>query len=154
MSTNNKIELSADTKSAILAIAAGVTIAIGGMTIHSNQLDKEREAKGQPYTLSNANAKIIDDSELAYKRLDYADNTAVLTKIAGNMPASAERTAFSAAVVEVVADNVITDDEYNKLEAAYNALDGMNKVNEVNEIVAKYVPDSNSATDNPTEKPL
>ena len=59
------------------------------------------------------------------------------------MPASDQRTAFSAAVIEVMADNVVTDDEYNKLEADYTDLKWMNEVNEVNEIVAKYVPETN-----------
>lgn len=156
MSTNNKTGLSADTKTTILAIATGVTIAVGGMTIYSNQLDKEREAKAQtqPSTLSDTDTKIIDDGNLAYKRRDYADNTAILIRRVTYMPASDQRTAFSAAVIEVMADNVVTDDEYNKLEADYNALKWMNEVNEINEAVAKYVPDSNSVTANPTEKPL
>lgn len=145
MSTNNKTGLSADAKTTILAIATGVTIAVGGMTIYSNQLDKEREAKvqAQPYTLSDTDAKIIEDAKLAYERRDYADNLAALTRRVTDMPASAERTAFSAAVIEVMADNVVTDDEYNKLEADYTDLKWMNEVNEINEIVAKYAPETN-----------
>lgn len=135
-------------KTTILSIGVGITIAIGAMTVYSQQLDKEHEAKIQAYTITDTNEKTQADYEaiyrLAYRRQGYADSVASSTKRVANLPASAERTAYSAAVVKAIADNVITDDEYDKLEADYHALEFKNKVDEVNQMVAKYVPETNT----------
>lgn len=136
------MSMNAQAKSTILGIATAITISVGAMTVYTQQSDKAHSEAMEEREQTNLRDFVSDIDELAYKRVGYTDDVDDWTTALIDMPASAERSAFSQAVVDATHDNVITDDEYMRLEEGFVALEGVNKARKVHELVAKYVPES------------
>ena len=149
------MSMNSQTKSTILGIATAITISVGVMTVYTQQSDKAHRAAVEQAGLEPSTTDYPDYS-LILKRQNYPDTVSELVTEAAKMPVSAERSTFSQAVIDVTADNVISDDEFNRLEMDFEELKAVNEAREVHELVAKYVPEPETAaaTTTKAEKPL
>lgn len=147
------MSMNSQTKSTILGIATAITISVGVMTVYTQQSDKAHRAAVEQGGLEPSTTDYPDYS-LILKRQNYPDTVSELVTDAAQMPVSAERSAFSQAVIDVTADNVISDDEFNRLEMDFEELKAINEAREVHELVSKYVPEPETAATTKAEKPL
>lgn len=107
----------------------------------SNKLEKEHienmKSKKARITSFKESVAQANKEYSERKKQTYPTYVAVWTLSLQRMPASQARTDFSDAVVKATQDNIITDEEYLKLESDYEALEVTNEINELKEVLYK-----------------